>query len=115
MAVTVQHSDGQYQALREMTSLRNAVTLGLTNTQVAAADTNALLQSTILGLATHGEFKYVLSQINRAVSNASALGIATDSNLNALTTTAGLLGLFITAAPGIGGVTTATDAGMAYE
>lgn len=114
MAVPVLHADQQFQNVMELSSVNKAIVLGLSNTLVAGADTNAGLQSAISGLSVHAEYRFALTQINRAVANSGDLGVANGTNILSLTTTAGLQALFPLASPGVP-VASSYGAGLAYQ
>lgn len=67
----------------------------LTDTEVAAADTNAGIQAAIRAAITtvHSELKEAAERICRAIQTWGDIGIATDTAINGLTTVAGLVAL----------------------
>ena len=77
----------------------------LTNTTVAAADTNAGIQSAITAAAASltanvsYELKQTVDRLNRAI--ARNIGVFTDAGILNLTTTAGLIALATTADPSL--------------
>ena len=71
--------------------------LGLTDANVAAADTNVGLQAAITAKTPHGELDNIEIRVNRGIEHSNNLGVLTDAAILGLTTTLGAQTLFSTA------------------
>jgi hypothetical protein len=89
-------------------AMSHAIGIGLSDAQVAAANTVAGLVTAISGLNAPDDFK---RQLTNALRYGKENGIITDAAINPLTTGAGLLALFTTADPSI----TTAAAGMMVD
>ena len=96
MSLNSLHADQQNHSRRVGQSVNSAANQNLlTNTTVAAADTNQGLQDavTAAGRSVHADFQNVAPRINRAIGAGNADSTLVDANILSLTTTAGLLAL----------------------
>lgn len=87
--------EAQNYNFQGLTAANMAVNYGfLTNTTVAAADTNAGIQAAItaaVGPTIAGELRQTVDRLNRAIGR--NIGVFTDAAILGLTTTAGLIAL----------------------
>jgi len=100
--------------MQGLSAANMAVNYGfLTNTTVAAADTNTGIQSAISAAAAAAatnasyELRQTADRLNRAI--ARNIGVFTDAAINGLTTTAGFIALATAADPSLPSDYTATS------
>lgn len=88
------HEEHRQHQRRNLSDCNVAVTLGLSNTNIADADTVSGLRSKVEALSVHGEYAFAKTQISTGIRDAGTMSVLTDSNINGLTTAAGLRALF---------------------
>jgi hypothetical protein len=96
MSLNTLHADQQNHSRSIGQSINSAANQNLlTNTTVAAADTNQGLQDavTAAGRLAHADYQNAAPRINRALAAGNSDSTLVDANILALITTAGLLAL----------------------
>ena len=97
---------------RCLSDVNAAIRLGLSNTNVADADSNSGLQSKVTALSTHAEYAFAKTNINVGIRDAGTIGVAADSDISGLTTTAGAQALFTAEESGLAA---GYSAGLSHE
>ncbi len=93
-ALATLHADSIALSYREGGTFRRAGSFGfLTDTTVAAADTNQGLQDAVTNSVVHADELPAKSRVNRTLVLGLATGEVTDARVLALTTIEGLVGL----------------------
>ena len=102
------HQSQAKHFIQQLASINLAIAAGLTNANVAAANTVSGLATAIEGLSVHVSHKNTLKDIARAVRLTGEAGVLSNALIAPLTTTAGLQALFTSAIGSAWGLTSTT-------
>lgn len=94
MSLATLHADARPLSKEIGNNLQKAEDLSLlTNATVAAADTNAGLQTAVSAVSVHADQKQISTSVNNAIAEGKESGELSDARILALTTTDGAIDL----------------------